>query len=90
MNKKSLSLSEELNKRQINLIIILSLIGFFLYVFINIFFPYAGTLSVTFLAITVSLILYSFVSKDNGLLKYALVSIILSILLALWHHPFFI
>ncbi|HHW68205.1 hypothetical protein [Defluviitalea raffinosedens] len=89
MSKKISSLNEELNKQQINLIIVLSLIGFFLYIFINILFPYAGTLSVIFLAITVGLMLYSLISKNNTLLWYALVSVIISIILALWHHPFF-
>jgi len=89
MGKKNSSLSEELNKQQINLIIVLSLIGFFLYIFINILFPYAGTLSVAFLAITVGLMIYSLITKNNSLLWYALATVIISILLALWHHPFF-
>ncbi|NLK97222.1 MAG: hypothetical protein GX272_03970 [Epulopiscium sp.] len=89
MGKKISSLSEELNKQQINLIIVLSLIGFFLYIFINILFPYAGTLSVAFLAITVGLMIYSLITKNNSLLWYALATVIISILLALWHHPFF-
>jgi len=89
MSKKISSLSEELNKQQINLIIVLSLIGFFLYIFINILFPYAGTLSVAFLAITVGLMVYSLITKNNTLLWYALATVIISIILALWHHPFF-
>ncbi|HOA80204.1 MAG TPA: hypothetical protein PKK61_03965, partial [Defluviitaleaceae bacterium] len=62
---------------------------FFSYLFINLLFPYAGTLSVIFLAITVGLTLYSLIIKNNNLLYYALVSIIISILLALWTHPLF-
>ena len=89
MSKKISSLNEELNKQQINLIIVLSLIGFFLYIFINILFPYAGTLSVAFLAITVGLMVYSLITKNNTLLWYALATVIISIILALWHHPFF-
>ncbi|WP_058486158.1 hypothetical protein [Defluviitalea phaphyphila] len=87
MYKKIPSFKKELNKSQINLITVLSLIGFFLYIFINILFPYANTLSILFLAITVSLMIYSLINKKNTLLWYALVSIIISIFLALWHHP---
>ncbi|NLJ87950.1 MAG: hypothetical protein GX327_04095 [Epulopiscium sp.] len=89
MNRFSPHFKEELNKKEINLIILLSFISFFSYLFINLLFPYAGTLSVIFLAITVGLTLYSLIIKNNNLLYYALVSIIISILLALWTHPLF-
>jgi len=52
-------------------------------------FPFANTISVVFLAITVGLTIYSLINKNYHLLYYALVSIILSIFLALWTHPFF-
>lgn len=87
MRRKMPYIKEELNKKQINLIILLSLIGFFLYLFINILFPYAGTISVIFLAITVGLTFYSLINKNITLLYYALITIILSIILALCHHP---
>lgn len=89
MGKLSPHFKEELNKKEINLIILLSLIGFFMYLFINLLFPFANTISVVFLAITVGLTIYSLINKNYHLLYYALVSIILSIFLALWTHPFF-
>lgn len=89
MGKLSPHFKEELNKKEINLIILLSLIGFFMYLFINLLFPFANTISVVFLAITVGLTIYSLINKNYHLLYYVLVSIILSIFLALWTHPFF-
>lgn len=79
-----------MSKKQIHFITLLTLIIFCIYTFINVLFPYAGIISVCFLALSVGIMLYCLFDQNEFLLVFSLISSIISILLALIHHPFFI
>ena len=74
-------------KNQVSFITLFAFLIFCLYLFINFLFPHASIVSVSFLALGVGISLYCVFDPNQTLLSISLISILLSILCALVHHP---
>lgn len=70
-------------------ITLFAFIIFCTYIFINVLFPYASIVSVSFLAISVGISLYCIFDHNQTLLTISLISVLLSIISALLNYPIF-
>lgn len=68
-------------------ITLFAFILFCIYIFVNVLFPYASIISTSFLAISVGISLYCIFDHSQTLLTISLISVLLSIITALFNFP---